>query len=128
MAKRKKPNPNPEGLGDVVENVLEATGVAKVAKWILGEDCGCDERKATLNKLIPFKRNVQCMNEDEYNWLKKYFDKPESERRVLRHEEKMVTYRIHGRLFQKRIEPSNCVPCVITMLDELKIVFDEYNK
>ncbi len=27
-----------KGLGDTVEKVLEATGVAKVAKWLLGED------------------------------------------------------------------------------------------
>ena len=27
-----------EGLGDTVEKVLEVTGVAKVAKWVLGED------------------------------------------------------------------------------------------
>ena len=40
-----------KGLGDTVEKVLEATGISKVAKWILGEDCGCDERKAKLNEL-----------------------------------------------------------------------------
>ena len=38
-------NQESEGLGDVVENVLEKTGIAKVAKFLRGEDCGCDERK-----------------------------------------------------------------------------------
>jgi hypothetical protein len=41
-----------EGLGDTVEQVLEATGVSKVAKFILGEDCGCEERKAKLNRMF----------------------------------------------------------------------------
>ena len=27
-----------KGLGDTVEKFLEVTGVAKVAKWLLGED------------------------------------------------------------------------------------------
>ena len=40
-----------EGLGDTVEKVLEVTGVAKLAKWVMGEDCGCDDRKAKLNAL-----------------------------------------------------------------------------
>jgi hypothetical protein len=29
----------PTGLGDTIEIVLKKTGIAKVAKWILGEDC-----------------------------------------------------------------------------------------
>ena len=43
-----------EGVGDAVEKVLKATGVADVVKFIAGEDCGCDERKAKLNKLCRF--------------------------------------------------------------------------
>ena len=40
-----------EGLGDTVENILETTGIAKVAKFIMGEDCGCDKRKEKLNDI-----------------------------------------------------------------------------
>jgi predicted DNA-binding protein YlxM (UPF0122 family) len=43
-----------EGLGDSIEQILEVTGVAKLAKWVMGEDCGCDERKEKLNKLFPY--------------------------------------------------------------------------
>jgi hypothetical protein len=49
MARRKK---QAEGLGDSIEQILEVTGVAKLAKWVMGEDCGCDERKEKLNKLF----------------------------------------------------------------------------
>jgi predicted DNA-binding protein YlxM (UPF0122 family) len=51
MARRKK---QAEGLGDSIEQILEVTGVAKLAKWVMGEDCGCDERKEKLNKLFPY--------------------------------------------------------------------------
>ena len=43
-----------QGLGDDIEKVLEATGIAKVAKAILGDDCGCDERKKKLNNMFPY--------------------------------------------------------------------------
>ena len=43
-----------KGLGDTVEKVFKATGIDKVAKWILGEDCGCEERKEKLNKMFPY--------------------------------------------------------------------------
>jgi hypothetical protein len=51
MAKRKA-----TGLGDTIENVLQATGIDKVAKFILGEDCKCDERKAKLNELWSYRK------------------------------------------------------------------------
>ena len=40
-----RPRKKAIGLGDTVEQVLEKTGIAKIAKFILGEDCKCDERK-----------------------------------------------------------------------------------
>ena len=39
------------GLGDTLEKVFKKTGIDKVAKWVLGEDCGCDKRKKDLNKI-----------------------------------------------------------------------------
>jgi hypothetical protein len=65
-AKKSTKSTKAKGLGDTVEKVLEATGIAKVAKWVLGEDCGCDKRKKNLNKLFPYKK-PECLTEDEYN-------------------------------------------------------------
>jgi hypothetical protein len=46
-----------EGLGDVVEKVVDSTGVSYVVKKFAGKkDCGCAARKAKLNKLFPFKQ------------------------------------------------------------------------
>lgn len=39
------------GFGDRLERVLESTGIAKVAKSVLGEKCGCAERREALNRL-----------------------------------------------------------------------------
>ena len=44
-----------EGLGDTIEKVFEKTGIKHVAKKALGEDCGCNKRKETLNTLFPYK-------------------------------------------------------------------------
>ena len=40
------------GLGDAVEKALSSVGITKerVTRW-LGKPCGCEERKAKLNRL-----------------------------------------------------------------------------
>ena len=41
-----------KGLGDTIEKITKVTGVKKVVEKIseiIGEDCGCDERKEKLN-------------------------------------------------------------------------------
>jgi hypothetical protein len=46
-----------EGIGDVVERVVDSTGISYVVKKIAGKkNCGCAARKAKLNKLFPFKQ------------------------------------------------------------------------
>lgn len=42
------------GLGDTVKKVFQATGIATVAKAIMGDDCGCPQRQAKLNNLLPY--------------------------------------------------------------------------
>lgn len=48
-----------KGLGDTIEKITKATGI----KWAVdkiseavGKDCGCEQRKQTLNKLVPYKK------------------------------------------------------------------------
>ena len=48
-----------KGLGDTVEKITKATGLKKmteIATDALGFDCGCEERKAWLNKSFPYKK------------------------------------------------------------------------
>ena len=47
-----------KGLGDTIEKITKATGIKKVVdkvNKITGKDCGCDERKETLNRFFPYK-------------------------------------------------------------------------
>ena len=47
------------GLGDSIEKITRATGIKTIAekgaKAMGKEDCGCGERKKTLNDLFPYK-------------------------------------------------------------------------
>lgn len=48
------------GLGDSVEKFTRATGIKtavnKVSKALGVEDCGCDDRRDSLNRAFPFKK------------------------------------------------------------------------
>tara|TARA_R110000772_G_scaffold486_1_gene1779 strand:+ start:1000 stop:2433 length:1434 start_codon:yes stop_codon:yes gene_type:complete len=48
-----------KGLGDSIEAFTKFTGIKWLAKKILGEDCGCDERQEKLNKLVPYKQTKE---------------------------------------------------------------------
>ena len=111
-----------KGLGDTVEKVLEVTGIAKVAKWLLGEDCGCDERKEKLNKMFRYKK-ILCLTEQEHERLKLWFDKNTS---VVRPSEQKMLFEIHSRIFQVRNELTSCASCVTQRVNDLRKVFNEY--
>ena len=111
-----------EGLGDTVEKILESTGVAKVAKWILGEDCGCDERKAKLNELFPYKKPL-CLDELEYEWLTAFFSK--NTNTVLPSEQRVILT-IYNRIFQKRNEPTSCSSCLRGWVEDLRKIYLNY--
>jgi len=57
-----------EGLGDTIEKITEATGIKAAVKWLAGDDCGCEERKAKLNSLWRYTQ-PKCLQEDEHEWL-----------------------------------------------------------
>ena len=108
-----------KGLGDTVEKVFKSTGIDKVAKWVLGEDCGCEERKEKLNKMFPYMQ-PQCLNEDEYTYLDNYFKSGKSQ---ITPEEQIEFINIYHRVFQKvqKVEPTSCSPCFVNnFLNRLK--------
>ena len=46
-----------KGLGDTIAKITKATGIKKVVDKVAkatGKDCGCGERKDTLNRLFPY--------------------------------------------------------------------------
>ena len=49
-----------KGLGDSIEKVTQATGLkslTEIAARAAGfKDCGCNKRKAWLNRVVPYKQ------------------------------------------------------------------------
>ena len=47
-----------KGLGDTIAKFTHLTGMDRVAKQLAAmmgkEDCGCDERRDLLNRLVPY--------------------------------------------------------------------------
>lgn len=113
-----------KGLGDSVEKVLKATGIDKVAKFVLGEDCGCDERKEKLNKLFPYAK-PKCLTEDEFKTLDTYFEKNTD---TLTSEEQLSFIAINNRVLEQNLVPSSCASCLRDLVSKVKIIYNEYKE
>jgi hypothetical protein len=111
------------GLGDTVEKVLEATGIAKVAKFIMGEDCKCDERKAKLNAIFPY-RKPECLTEAEFNYLTEI---ELATKNTFRPSEVTRVREIYSRVMKVRLEPSNCASCFKEIVLNLVKVYESYD-
>ena len=119
MARKKKA----QGLGDTVENVLETTGIAKVVKSVLGENCGCGERKELLNKLFPYKQ-AECLTDQDNEWLTNFFSVTNNQ---LTPKQQNKVIEIYKNVFNQTIQPSNCGSCWRDKINELKRVYDTQN-
>jgi len=50
---------NPKGIGDTIHNLTVTTGIKKVVdkiSEIANKDCGCENRRKSLNELFPYKK------------------------------------------------------------------------
>jgi hypothetical protein len=113
----------PKGLGDVVEAITEVIGIKSLVKFVAGEDCGCDERKAKLNKLR-FRRQPLCLLEDEYAYLHDFFS--EKRNRVSQGQNVKLTA-IHARVLQiKGAEVSSCSSCLRQTVSDLNEIYKTY--
>ena len=115
-----------KGLGDSIEKLTEVTGIKKVVEMFseaTGIDCGCDERKEKLNNLFPYNRNINCLNESDYNKLTKYLS---SQQTTLTAIEQQEVSDIYFNVFNYRLQISSCASCWKGKLDELRRVYNEY--
>lgn len=111
-----------KGLGDTVEKITEATGVKKAVKALFGEDCGCDERKAKLNKIMSYKV-VNCLEEDEYNYITEFLSRGRNNVTVI---EQRGLLNIYNRVFNQRKQMSSCPSCVRSMIAQLRKLIENY--
>ena len=115
------------GVGDIVDKITEVTGIKAVVKEFFGDDCGCDNRKDELNDLLPLTgRAVQCVTEDDYNYLKSFFSIPRT--RIDRSNQERLVF-IYNYVFDKRtVAPSGCATCshggFIKTINKLHKYFD----
>ena len=121
MAKRKA-----KGLGDTLEAITEATGIkaaVEVFNKATGLDCGCSERKETLNKLFPYNSNINCLTESDYNLLTSFLA---PDKNTLTSSEQLVVSDIYFNVFNYRLQLSSCGSCWVGKIDELRKVYNEY--
>lgn len=116
-----------KGLGDVIENITEKTGIKKAVDLFskaTGIDCGCEGRKEKLNKMFPFK--VNCLTESQYNELKQL-----TRNHSFTSEENVRFTQLYNEVFNEKKEVTTCVQCVITRVKQIrkliKVYEDELN-
>ena len=111
-----------KGLGDTIAKVTKVTGIDKAVKFIAGEDCGCDERKAKLNRLFPYNK-PECLTETEYNYLVQFF---KIHKNTITHKEQLELLKISNRVLHTKKQVSSCSSCVRALMNELKKLYDNY--
>lgn len=121
---KKKRQAQAEGLGDSVQRFTKATGIEKAVKFIAGEDCGCEERKAALNKVFRYN-NPLCLREDEYLFLSEFFSERRSQ--VTMTEQKRL-FEIYNRVFRAKQKLTKCSSCVASVVNNLRTYYNKYNE
>lgn len=114
-----------KGLGDKIEDFTKATGIKKVVDTVfdaLGADCGCDKRKKWLNEKFPGKK-ANCLNLDEYEVLKEFFSVNKSFITAI---EQKALISINNRVFNEKLEMSQCSTCVQTLVGKMRTLFNKY--
>jgi hypothetical protein len=112
-----------KGLGDTLEKVFKKTGIDKVAKWVLGEDCGCDKRKEKLNKIFPY-RKINCLTEDEHGILQTFFSRNTAE---ISPSDQHALLQVYNRVLNVKQEPTSCPSCWRDIVNQLKRIYKEYD-
>lgn len=117
-----------KGLGDKIEEITEKTGIKKAVKKIFGDDCGCNERKAKLNKAIRLRFPVvRCFTEQQFNqWNEFAKDHLKSNEwvNITRQQQKDIMIPIYAHIFARQLKVMNC--CLSQYLNEINKVYNEY--
>ena len=108
-----------KGLGDSIEKALKATGIDKVAKKVLGEDCNCSKRRDTLNKIFPYNK-VRQFTEDEQKIYEEVIDRTKG---TITGKDQAILVKLYNKVFNANKKSSSCTSCVRETLAKLKKVY-----
>jgi hypothetical protein len=110
-----------KGLGDTIAKITKATGIDKVAKKVLGEDCGCDERRDKLNKMFPYKK-VRQFTPDEMSIYESIM--PNIKNDIIKAQDQANLVKLYNKVFNANKKPSGCSSCVRSTMAGLKKVYE----
>ena len=117
MSLKNKPS---KGLGDTIEKVTKFIGLKAAVESVFGEDCGCNERKETLNRLFPFSAHMSSEDKHLYeehliNWKKGG---------KVTASQQHLAIDIWIRSTDKKKKFSNCSSCVKKFLEDLEKLYE----
>lgn len=124
LSEKKSQEIESTGLGDTVEKVLRKTGIDKVAKAVLGEDCGCDKRQELLNDLFPYKK-YNAPTDEELDIIEWLFERG---RTTISSSMVKEIYCIYNRIFNDNLRPTNCSSCFKPVRQKLLKIHNEFNR
>jgi len=113
------------GAGDIVEQFTEKTGIKKAVKAVFGDDCGCEERKAKLNKVKGLRTRfkiVGCFTEDTYKTWTNF--RKENHGKITYDQQIKIIIPIYTQLFARKFKPLTC--CVEPFINDINAVYDKY--
>jgi len=122
-----------KGLGDDIEKVTKKTGVKKAVDWFsdkTGVDCGCEKRKEKLNELFKYKKNVACMNIEQFDEWSELKKKHKGKVQQIGSEDKELISSMHSELFQhkKSVPWSSCPGVWTSWINEIEKVYSKYKE
>ena len=113
-----------KGLCDTIAKITKATCIDKLAKKVLGDDCGCEERRKKLNQMFPNFRNIRQFTEDEM----KIYDEviPAVDKKgMLTPAERGIVSALYVGVFGVNPEWKSCSPCNKQIMNNLKKVYEK---
>ena len=114
-----------KGIGDDIKKFTTATGIDKVAKTILGEDCNkCEERRKKLNQMFPHFKNIRQFTEDEIKIYDEVMPVIDKNQRITT-EEKVIVNALYKGVFGNNPTWKSCSPCNKQIIDNLKKVYEK---
>ena len=91
-------------------------------KTVRGFSWKCDERKAKLNSLFPY-RKPECLLKDEHEYLSEWFTE---KRYTMKPTEQKELLRIYNRVFKVNMQPTSCGSCLRDVMNKLEILYNSY--